>query len=144
MKILKTVNRVPGGLMVVPLFLGMFLNTFFPDLLRIGGFTQALTGSATDSAGCTFHSRDEDDVSRRPPHAAARWRFCSQKVGTATLFASPLRTTSRQPYSSQHTCGDGGDEKHHGGMFLALTSVMGTRKTRAPMSFNIEPGVPQC
>src|ERR1044072_7225485 len=44
MKILKTVNSVPGGLMVVPLFLGMVLNTFFPDLLKIGGFTQALTG----------------------------------------------------------------------------------------------------
>ena len=30
--------------MVVPLFIGMALNTFFPDLLKIGGFTQALTG----------------------------------------------------------------------------------------------------
>ena len=45
MKILKSVNSVPGGLMVVPLFLGMVLNTFFPDLLKIGGFTQALTGA---------------------------------------------------------------------------------------------------
>ena len=45
MQILKSVNRVPGGLMVVPLFLGMVLNTFFPDLLKIGGFTQALTGA---------------------------------------------------------------------------------------------------
>ena len=34
MKIFKTVNRVPGGLMVVPLFLGMVLNTFFPDLVE--------------------------------------------------------------------------------------------------------------
>ena len=30
--------------MVVPLFIGMVLNTFFPNLLKIGGFTQALTG----------------------------------------------------------------------------------------------------
>ena len=30
--------------MVVPLFIGMVLNTFFPDLMKIGGFTQALTG----------------------------------------------------------------------------------------------------
>ena len=44
MKIYKFVNRVPGGLMVVPLFVGMAINTFFPDLLKIGGFTQALTG----------------------------------------------------------------------------------------------------
>src|SRR5665213_3370747 len=45
MKIYRFVNRVPGGLMVVPLFLGMALNTFAPNLLKIGGYTQALTGA---------------------------------------------------------------------------------------------------
>ena len=30
--------------MVVPLFIGMVINTFFPTLLQIGGFTQALSG----------------------------------------------------------------------------------------------------
>ena len=45
MKIYRAVNRVPGGLMVVPLFIGMIINTFFPNLLKIGGFTEALRGS---------------------------------------------------------------------------------------------------
>ena len=45
MRILRGVQRVPGGMMVVPLFIGMALNTFVPDLLKIGGFTQALTGA---------------------------------------------------------------------------------------------------
>ena len=31
--------------MVVPLFIGMVINTFFPNLLKIGGFTEALSGS---------------------------------------------------------------------------------------------------
>src|SRR5262245_52272492 len=44
MKIYKFILRVPGGMMVVPLFIGMVINTFFPNLLKIGGFTQALTG----------------------------------------------------------------------------------------------------
>mgnify|MGYP000928179015 CR=1 FL=1 len=44
MQIMRSVNRVPGGLMVVPLFIGMLLNAFAPNLLKIGGFTQALTG----------------------------------------------------------------------------------------------------
>src|SRR5580704_14559354 len=43
MRIYKAVNKVPVGLMVVPLFIGMVINTFFPTLLKIGGFTEALT-----------------------------------------------------------------------------------------------------
>ncbi|WP_326906645.1 2-keto-3-deoxygluconate permease [Sedimentibacter sp. MB31-C6] len=42
MKILKNVQRVPGGIMVVPLLLGATINTFFPEVLNIGGFTTAL------------------------------------------------------------------------------------------------------
>lgn len=42
MKILKTVKKVPGGLMVIPLLLGATINTFFPQALEIGGFTSDL------------------------------------------------------------------------------------------------------
>ncbi|MDR2176966.1 MAG: 2-keto-3-deoxygluconate permease [Treponema sp.] len=49
MKILQLVKKVPGGLMVVPLLLGVLLNTFFPGFLVIGGFTTSLwkTGATT-------------------------------------------------------------------------------------------------
>lgn len=42
MHILKAVKKVPGGLMVVPLLLGALINTFFPEVLEIGGFTTHL------------------------------------------------------------------------------------------------------
>ncbi|HHV96562.1 MAG TPA: 2-keto-3-deoxygluconate permease [Clostridiaceae bacterium] len=42
MKILNTVRKIPGGLMIIPLLLGAFFNTFFPNLLEIGGFTTNL------------------------------------------------------------------------------------------------------
>lgn len=47
-KILQTVKKVPGGMMVVPLLLGVAINTFFPDVLNIGGLSSALwkTGSS--------------------------------------------------------------------------------------------------
>ncbi|MFV9510470.1 2-keto-3-deoxygluconate permease [Tepidibacillus sp. LV47] len=42
MKIKATLDRIPGGMMVVPLLLAATINTFAPNLLRIGNFTEAL------------------------------------------------------------------------------------------------------
>lgn len=42
MRILQTVEKIPGGIMIVPLLLGATINTFFPQVLEIGGFTTAL------------------------------------------------------------------------------------------------------
>ncbi len=42
MPILKLVKKVPGGLMIVPLLLGVLINTFFPQVLEIGSFTSHL------------------------------------------------------------------------------------------------------
>ena len=38
----KTMSRVPGGLMLIPLALGVLVNTLAPGSLGIGGFTTAL------------------------------------------------------------------------------------------------------
>lgn len=51
MKILQTVKRIPGGLMVVPLLIGVVINTFCPDILAIGGLSTALWGSGAASTG---------------------------------------------------------------------------------------------
>ncbi|WP_088068260.1 2-keto-3-deoxygluconate permease [Gottfriedia luciferensis] len=45
----KTLDKIPGGLMVVPLFLGVLTNTFFPEILKIGSFTTALFSKEASS-----------------------------------------------------------------------------------------------
>ncbi|MCJ7688932.1 MAG: 2-keto-3-deoxygluconate permease [Clostridiaceae bacterium] len=47
MQIKRTIDKIPGGIMVIPLLLGATVNTFFPDALMIGGFTTAMFKSGT-------------------------------------------------------------------------------------------------
>jgi len=42
MKLKQAIEKIPGGMMVVPLVAGTAINTFAPQLLQIGGFTTAL------------------------------------------------------------------------------------------------------
>src|ERR1700754_1510545 len=46
MKIKAAIEKIPGGMMVVPLFTGVLINTFFPALLNIGGLTTSLAKGA--------------------------------------------------------------------------------------------------
>src|SRR6185503_10683828 len=131
MKIYRSVNRVPGGMMVVPLFIGMALNTFFPNLLKIGGFTQALSGIGYPTVlGMYLFTVGTKMTFRAAPRMLARGLgLLAAKVGTATVLAlmvAHLAGGSVFGLSTLAVMVAMSDT--NGGMFLALTSVMGDKE----------------
>ena len=145
MKIYRAVNRVPGGMMVVPLFLGMAINTFAPNLLKIGGFTQALTGVGYPTLlGMYLFTVGTKMTMRATPRMMTRGLgIMAAKVGTATLFALTV-----DKLLGGHILGLStlavmvAMSDTNGGMFLALTSVMGSKDdagTYVPQSIETGP-----
>src|SRR5271166_2086612 len=130
MRIYRFVNKVPGGIMVVPLFIGMIINTFFPTLLQIGGFTEALSGKGYPTVlGMYLFAVGTQMTLRAAPRMLKRgFGIMFAKVGMATLIAVSVGKFF------------GGDlfgfstlallvamSDTNGGMFMALTSVMGDK-----------------
>ncbi len=114
--------------MVVPLFVGMVVNTFFPTLLQIGGLTQALSGAGYPTIlGMYLFTVGTKMTLRTAPRMLARGLgIMTAKVSTATLFALAIAhwfggslfglSTLAVMVAMSDT---------NGGMFVALTSVMG-------------------
>ena len=51
MNALNLFRKIPGAIMVFPLLVGALINSFFPQVLEIGGFTTGLAGGATPLIG---------------------------------------------------------------------------------------------
>jgi 2-keto-3-deoxygluconate permease len=145
MNIWKTVNRVPGGMMVVPLFIGMVLNTFFPNLLKIGGFTEALTnkGFATVLGMYLFVIGTKMTLKAAPKMLVRGTGILAAKVGIATALALAvafLFDGNLWGLSALAILAAMNDT--NGGMFLALTSTMGDEDdagTYVPQSIETGP-----
>ena len=130
MKIYQSINRVPGGMMVVPLFIGMVINTFAPNLLRIGGFTQALTGVGYPTLlGMYLFTVGTKMTLRAAPRMMFRgFGIMAAKVGTATALALLVdRAFGGNLLGLSTLAVMVAMSDTNGGMFLALTSVMGDK-----------------
>ena len=130
MRIYQTVTRVPGGMMVVPLFIGMVINTFFPRLLQIGGFTQALSGAGYPTIlGMYLFTVGTKMTFRAAPRMLARGLgLLVAKVGTATILALTVAHVFGGSLFGLSTLAVMvAMSDTNGGMFLALTSVMGDK-----------------
>jgi 2-keto-3-deoxygluconate permease len=145
MRIYQTINKVPGGLMVVPLFAGMVINTFFPNLLKIGGFTEALSnvGYPTILGMYLFTVGTKMTLNAAPRMLKRGFGIMAAKVGVATLIAVSVGKFFGGDifgYSTLALLVAMSDT--NGGMFMALTSVMGDKEdsgTYVPQSIETGP-----
>lgn len=131
MKIYQAINRVPGGLMVVPLFAGMLLNTVAPNALKIGGFTQALTnaGYPTILAMYLFTAGTKMTLRAAPNMLRRGFGILAAKVGVAVLLALGIAHVFHGNFIGLSTLALlAAMNDTNGGMFLALTSAFGTKE----------------
>src|SRR5215831_16302058 len=131
--------------MVVPLFLGMLINTFLPRLLKIGGFTEALTGVGYPTIlGMYLFTVGTKMTVRAAPRMLLRgFGILTAKVGVATVFALVVaHVFSGSVFGLSTLAVMVAMSDTNGGMFLALTSVMGDKEdagTYVPQSIETGP-----
>ncbi|PUA20762.1 2-keto-3-deoxygluconate permease [Glaciimonas sp. PCH181] len=130
MRIYQAINKVPGGMMVVPLFIGMLINTFIPNALKIGGFTQALTnvGYPTILGMYLFTVGTKMTLRAAPAMLKRGFGILLAKVGIAVILAlgvSHLFHGNLLGLTTLAVLAAMSDT--NGGMFLALTSTFGNK-----------------
>jgi 2-keto-3-deoxygluconate permease len=145
MKIMQAINKVPGGLMVVPLFIGMVINTFFPHLLKIGGFTEALSGAGYPTVlGMYLFTVGTKMTLRTAPRMLKRgFGIMFVKVGVAMAISlSVAKFFGGDAFGLSTLAILVAFSDTNGGMFMALTSAMGDKEdvgTYVPQSIETGP-----
>ena len=143
--IMRTINRVPGGLMVVPLFIGMLINTFTPTLLKIGGFTEGLSnaGYNTVLGMYLFTVGTKMTLNAAPRMLKRGFGIMGAKIGIAMVIAFTVaRLFDGNLFGFSTLALMVAFSDTNGGMFMALTSVMGDKEdagTYVPQSIETGP-----
>src|SRR3984957_7953716 len=147
MLIMRAINRVPGGLMVVPLFIGMLINTFAPHLLKIGGFTEGLSsaGYNTVLGMYLFTVGTKMTVQAAPRMLKRGFGIMAAKIGIAIVIALAVaKFAGGELFGFSTLALMAALSATNGGMFMALTSVMGDKDdvgTYVPQSIETGPFV---
>lgn len=139
MQIKKTLERIPGGMMVVPLLLGTLINTFAPGLLRIGNFTEALFVNSASALIALFLVCAGAEINLRSAGTAlgkgATLLFVKWLVGALVgLLAYVLAGPNGLFLGMVPLAIIAAMTNSNGGLYVALVGQYGTAEDRAAYS----------
>jgi 2-keto-3-deoxygluconate permease len=127
MQILKGVRKVPGGFMIVPMLIGALINTFAPELIHIGGFTEALATGFPMYIGAFLFCMGTSMTFKAAPIMLKRGcGILVTKVGVASVIALIVaKFFGGDLFGLSALAILSAMNDTNGGMFIALTSSMG-------------------
>ena len=131
--------------MVVPMFIGILVNTFAPEALKIGGFTEALTnkGYLTLVAMYLFVVGTKMTLRAAPVMLKRGFGIMFAKVGTAIILSMAVAYFFDGNFLGLTTLAIlAAMNDTNGGMFMALTSTFGDKEdagTYVPQSIETGP-----
>lgn len=136
--LLKQLGRIPGALMIVPLFMGAVVSTFAPDALEIGSFTTALFKSGTPVLIGLFFVcvGSQIDIRAAIPAVEKGIVLLLAKFGIAALFG--LSVAFLMPdgtlWGMLPLAIIAAMSNSNGSLFVALTSQFGNKSDKGAIS----------
>ncbi|WP_189438575.1 2-keto-3-deoxygluconate permease [Pseudovibrio japonicus] len=138
MKIKKTIEKVPGGMMVIPLGLGAVISTFAPEALQIGGFTTALfSDGATPLIGAFLLCMGAGISLKTAPQALKQGSAITlSKLITAVIIGLAVQTAFGDAgfYGITGLAIIAAMSNTNGGLFAALAGEFGNERDLGSIS----------
>ena len=136
-QLLRYIAKIPGALMVVPLFFGAIINTLAPEVLEIGSFTTALFKDGTSVLIAIFFVSVGSQISFKTALPLRGKRYCppviqicvAALVGVAVAFLTGRHALGALPLAVIAAMSNSS-----GSLFVALTSQFGSKTDKGSIS----------
>lgn len=137
-QLLRYIAKIPGALMVVPLFFGAIINTLAPEVLEIGSFTTALFKDGTSVLIAIFFVSVGSQISFKTalPSVEKGIVLLLSKFGVAALVgvAVAFLTPDGTLWGLLPLAVIAAMSNSSGSLFVALTSQFGSKTDKGSIS----------
>lgn len=137
-KLFLKVLKIPGALMIVPLFLGVMVNTLAPDILNIGSFTTALFKNGLAVLIGLFFLAVGSQISFKSalPSVEKGFVLLISKFGIAVVFGLSVAffTPEGMLFGLLPLAIIAAMSNSNGSLFVALTSQFGNKTDKGAIS----------